>query len=507
MSSTSRRRSRRTTTSTAALVVVLAVASCGSERAGSGSDDLPVLRIGSVGAASARGADLASGTPGADSAGAFTVRGALPTGPGSAPVHRYGKERAEETTVRTLAAAFGLDGAPTRHTYGWEVSGPAGVLHVRDGSGLEWTFSRSLEECAVYLVDIDRAGPSAISSCARAVSGGGSTGTPTPTDPVQVDATPAATTPAPSSAAALTAVAPILAVLGLDAEPRVLPAWSSWRTVLVDPRVAGLPTVGVSTMIDVEGTGVIGAMGRLATPVAGPAYPVLTATAALDRLNAAPRPMPAVDCPMVEGGSSSCPGGVPTPQVITGATLGLSLSFDGVDALLVPAWLYTVDGWTEPMPAVAVEDRYLGDPTPGSDPGAGSGGAGTDPSSGGSEPGGTEPDGTGATPIPPEEPAPGGSDPGAAAPGSAITAVAVTADGRRLVLTGWGGVCANYAGEATESGTEVRVSIIPTPTIGPDQACIELAKEIEVEVALGSPLGDRAVVDAATGTQLKVTPR
>ena len=55
--------------------------------------------------------------------------------------------------------------------------------------------------------------------------------------------------------------------------------------------------------------------------------------------------------------------------------------------------------------------------------------------------------------------------------------------------------------------TEVRVSIIPTPTIGPDQACIELAKEIEVEVALGSPLGDRAVVDAATGTQLKVTPR
>lgn len=517
MNSTTRRRSRLAATSTGALVMVLALAGCGTQRAGSGSEDLPVLRIGSVSASARSGApDLASGasnSPGTDS---FTVRGTLPTGPGSAAVHHYGDGRAEESAVRTLAVAFGIAAVPTRHDYGWEVTDSAGVLHVRDGSGLEWTFSRSLEECATYLVDIDHAGSggSAISSCTRAVaadspgvvatpsagSGSGSGGSdPTPVDPTPA---PAPTKPAPSSDAALTAAEPILAALGIAAEPRVLPAWSSWRTVMVDPTVAGLPTVGIATTIDVDTTGVIGAMGRLESPTAGPEYPILTAAAALERLNSAPRPLPAIACPETKDGPSACPGVDLRPAVITGATLGLTLSFDGADPILVPAWLYTVDGWTDLMPAIAVEDRYLGEPTPGPDPSTGSGGGSSNPGSAGSEP-----DGPVATPIPPVEPAPGASGPTSPQSESAVTAVAVAADGRTLYLTGWGGVCATYAGRAIESSTKVRVSIVATPTIGPDQACIELAKEIEGEVRLRSALGDRSVVDAATGITLKVSTR
>jgi hypothetical protein len=90
-------------------------------------------------------------------------------------------------------------------------------------------------------------------------------------------------------------------------------------------------------------------------------------------------------------------------------------------------------------------------------------------------------------------------------PGSvAVTAASLSADGRTLTLTGWGGVCAEYRGDAKETGTEVYVVISSTPTIDKDMACIELAKEISVDVTLQAPLGTRVVVDGNTSERVAV---
>ncbi len=168
---TTRGRASLARVATGGLVAVLALGGCGTELAGSGSD-LPVLRIGSardsVGAA---GANLASSDESKTrGSGAFTVRGTLPSGPSSAPVYRYGTGQADEARVRELAAAFGLDGAPARHSHGWEVTGAAGVLRVIDGGAHEWTFSRSTDECAAYLIGIDGPDTGTMSSCTRAVA-------------------------------------------------------------------------------------------------------------------------------------------------------------------------------------------------------------------------------------------------------------------------------------------------------------------------------------------------
>jgi hypothetical protein len=567
MTTTTLRRSGIARAATGGLVAALALAGCGTQRAGNGAEGPPVLRIGAVASGSFGVGTLDSaGVAAANDAktrgnGAYTVRGTLPDGPSSAPVYRYGSGQADEARVAALAAAFGLDATPSRHAHGWEVTGAAGVLHVSDRSGHEWTFSRTTEECATYLVDIDSADPyTSMSSCTRAVavdggpvagssSAAGTAGTsattppppsgaspspPSPAgqsdpsagtgggdDPLPIgppDAVPTPAVPAPSAADALAAARPVLAALGIDATPRALDAWSEWRTVLVDPTVAGLPTLGIATTIDVDKDGIVGATGRLDAPSAGPDYPVVSATAALDRLATQPQPMPAVDCvttsdasgspapaigcaepgtavdcPVAKDGTTSCPSVDVVPSVVTGASFGLMLSFDGTEAVLVPAWLFAIEGWSDPMPVVAVDDKYLGNPEPITGTGSGSGG--------GSAPGSPGTD----TPVAPP------SDPGTVVeptplqPGSvAVTAASLSADGRTLTLTGWGGVCAEYRGDAKETGTEVYVVISSTPTIDKDMACIELAKEISVDVTLQAPLGTRVVVDGNTSERVAV---
>ena len=409
--------------------------------------------------------------------------------------------------------------------------------------------SRTTVECAAYLVDIDHPDSGSISSCTKAVpadggavpvpadggpvavasassgpangsasaaappspsTSGGSTTDPSsgtgggiavPPDAVPPDVAPRPTAAAPSASAALDVAGQVLAALGIEGTPRALDAWSDSRTVLVDPVVGGMPTVGVATTVDVDTSGVVAATGRLEAPAAGPDYPILTARGALDRLGSLPQPMPAVDCPVSKDGTTSCSAGALEPTVVTGATLGLMLSYDSVDPVLVPAWLFTVDGWTDPMPVIAVTDQYLGGATP--SPGSGSG----------SSPGSGGPDAT-LSPIPPatgDLPATRTSDPGTVVgptpiqPGGvAVTSASLGKDGRTLTLTGWGGVCAEYRGDAKETDTEVYVVINSTPTVDKDMACIELAKEISVDVVLQAPLGSRTVQDGNTGETLKV---
>ena len=163
--------------------------------------------------------------------------------------------------------------------------------------------------------------------------------------------------------------------------------------------VDGLPTWGLRTLVDVDRLGVLGALGVPSRPAAGDAYPIITAAAALDLLRAMPRAEPAIACAV----GSSCPG--TAPQVVTGARLGLTMAYDDGSPVLVPAWLFSLEGTDDPVAVVAVERRYLADPAP--PDGSGSSGAGSGSSTGSS--GSAVPRAeasTGPTPPPPSLPRP-----------------------------------------------------------------------------------------------------
>jgi hypothetical protein len=469
---------RSTRTLLAATAALLALTACGTQVAGSGGEgDPPLLRIGAADAVVA----AADTTSHSGRGGAVTLDGTLPTGPDRAAVRRFGTDRIPEQRVRELAAALGLDADPVRRAHGWEVgSGGADdpVLRVRDGDG-EWSYSRAGTSCPAYLVDVESEQGSATVSCATSARDSG----PTPAVPV------------PGDAAALAAASPVLAVATLEDRARVLPyADALTRTVVADPVVDGLPTSGIRTVVDVDRSGVVGAYGRLGSTTPGATYPVVSARTAFDRLAALPRALPELACVESKDGRTVCP--QPAPVVVTGATLGLELASDGGEPVLVPAWLFDVTGSDEPLAAIAVEPRFLADPEPPADgstqPGAGSEpGSGGQPGSGGS----VDPASPAPVPVPPS------------GLGAAVESGSVSADGRTLTLVGWGGVCATYLGLADESGSAVTVQIVGTSTIGPDQACADMAQQVEVKVALDRPLGSRPVSDATTGQKVRVTGR
>ena len=468
-----------------AVVVALALAACGNQVAGSGgSGSLPLLRIGTgqYGAADAVAPRSASSGDAASAAtdDPYPLRGTLPSGPSTAPVYRFGTTAVTASDVAALAVALGVTGASARHAHGWDVATASGDVRVHDG-GTAWSYSRGASDCPSYVVDIDNAdGATSANGCAVAVPPA-TTNAPTPT--------PAA---APDGASALAAAGPVLRAAGLDpALARVMPASTGYpvRTVVLDPAVAGLATSGIRTIVDVDARGVLGATGVLATPSAGDSYSIVSAAAALDLLRAMPRPEIAISC--VQG--AVCPGVGPRP--VTGAILGLTQAYDAGTAILVPAWLFTVTGSDDPVAVVAVERRYLGDPSPdpiGSAPGATSApNPGTSGGGSGSVPGSS---GGPATPVPVTEPP---------SPILSVQSVTLGKDGSTLVLGGVGGVCDDYSGAAAETSSTVTVSIVATPQ-SPGQVCAAMAREFTVTVTLASPWSDRTIIDAATGKALRL---
>ena len=463
-----------------ALATVLTLTACGSEVAGSGSGDLPLLRIGTGAyAGDARGAAAGATGPGADN---YPLSGALPTGPATSTVARFGTAQVPASDVSSLATALGLDGTPVRHAHGWELTTRDGVLQVRDG-GTAWSFARGSGQCPAYSVDVDQAGGVNGVGCA-VTSGPGST--------------PAPATPVPSDAATRAAADPVLAAVGLDTSlATVLPAVSGYgvRTLALDPVVDGRPTAGARTIVDVDHLGVLGAMGVLATPTVGDAYPIITAAAALDLLRSMPQPEIAIACAI----GQKCPG--VGPKVVTGARLGLTMAYDGSSPVLVPAWLFSIKGSDDPTPVIAVDPRYLADPES-----LGSGGGSAVPPVPGSSGGGSgsSPGSSGApdspVPVPP-------GDSSGVVPGTPslipVENVALGKDGRTLVLGATGGVCDTYLGRAVESSTSITVSIVAGPP-QPDRVCAAVAREFTVTVVLAAPWGDRTVVDAVTGRTLPV---
>ncbi|MFN8146686.1 MAG: hypothetical protein U0R76_04380 [Candidatus Nanopelagicales bacterium] len=455
-----------------AAAAALLLTACGNVVAGSGSgsgSDLPVLRIGARPAAAADAGPSAPDDP-------YPLVGTLPTGPATAPVHRYGTAPVPDATVTGIAAALGLSGSTVRHEHGVVLTSRGGELRVRDGGA--WSFSRTSVLCPGVQVDVDHADLQGLAtSCASSGPGG--------------PGSPAAPAPADAKAAA----AALLAAVGDSALPARVETYGSTALVTVGATVGGARTTAVSTSVTVDADGVASAYGVVGEPAEGPAYPLISAAQALDVLRAMPRPAMEIYCPK----GSSCP--VQGPQRITGADLGLVSAYDGDEQVLVPAWFFSVDGSTDPVTVVAVADRYLADPEPVGGTGSGGGSVGGSSGSGGS----AIPPGEPASPEP-AQPAPSASDlPLPVSPGYRVSSYSVSSDGRELTLRTEGGVCTDYAGAVDETATTVTATVTGTPSGGAGQVCPAIAKAVEVTVALQTPLGDRTVVDSRTGNPVPRT--
>lgn len=103
----------------------------------------------------------------------------------------------------------------------------------------------------------------------------------------------------------------------------------------------------------------------VASPVAPPT-PVDSPSAGptpVDSPPAGPTPVDSPPAPIAVEPVPSCPTPKPTP--VTGASLGLQLTYDGSGAgaeILVPSWLFTIEGSTSPTPVIAIDPAYLAGP-------------------------------------------------------------------------------------------------------------------------------------------------
>jgi hypothetical protein len=333
------------------------------------------------------------------------------------------------------------------------------------------------------------------------------------------------TAPPVSEAAAKAAAAPVLKGLGLSgAKVDASQTAGAVRTVNADPAVGGLPTHGWTTSLQVGADGSVSlGYGRLAELAKGDTYPVVAAATALKELNSTPVMHPdygVTSCrvPTADPGTRSTqvpsptttPSAVPTtpgqdktlphsvPCIpdsghttqVRGAVFGLALQYVSGVQTLVPAWLFDTAPAGVTRTAVvaqtAVEPSYLQSPAP-----------------------------SGPATVPPATPSPGSSAPSVNPGGPALPANppggqstrqvpvdSYQAKGSALVLTYTGGLCDTYKASASESGSQVRVSLIATPK-PKGTMCPMIIKSLTQQVTLAHPLGTRHVVDTSDGQPVK----
>ncbi|MFD3517334.1 hypothetical protein [Streptomyces sp. NPDC058657] len=391
----------------------------------------------------------------------YRAPGDLPQGPASAPVHRA-QGAVDSSEVARLARALGVAGTPRLEGGSWlagEVSDGSGAqLRVNSRAPGNWTFARP-------------PGPRESTGCAqgKVCTAGG------PVD----------------EAAAKKAAAPVLEALGLrDARLDAGQVLGGSRVVNADPVVGGLPTYGWTTGIPVGSDGrVAGGSGYLKGLTKGADYPVVGAAKALDLLNRAggarlpdiggcATPVPhkeqkqgavvedtAPGSP--QGGILPCEPRQDPPRTVTvaSATFALAVQFADGQQMLVPSWLFEVRPATGEKPYTvtypAVDPKYLTSPKP-------------------------------PVSTPPQDP-----------PKTQDRHIeSYRADGRKVALSFWGGVCSDYAAKAVESDGAVRVRIVESNP-DPKRVCIALAKKQTVTVTLEKPLDGRRVL----GEDGKAVPR
>ncbi|MEU9606762.1 hypothetical protein [Streptomyces sp. NPDC048057] len=404
--------------------------------------------------------------------------GELPEGPTEAAAYRV-RTAPTLQDVTALARALGLTDAPRKAADSWLVGAEENApLRVELTAPGQWTYSaagvrKGSDDCGKGL------------TCAGSVA---------PPQGLTIDPV--------GEKRAEAAAAPLLKAVGQqDAAVDAGETLGASRTVVADPLVGGVPTYGWSTRVEVGADGgVTSASGWLSRPAKGERYPLLTAAAALEQANerngVAPVPKDGRKCgpqtqgppdagnpcdvsvcatsmPLAgKGGRAGCPPAQFAPPqrlAVQDAVLGLSAVRQPGGADLVPTWLFDVapEGARKPvstLPYVAVQPQHL--TTAGLAPGASQ-----------------EP-----VEQPPKDPK--GS--------SLVQSYRTDHDGRTVTVTFIGGVCSPYTARAVEKGDEVRVSV----TAGaqePGRVCIQVAKEQTAQVALARPLGDRKVVDEASG--------
>lgn len=463
----------------------------------------PATGAGTGGGGSPEGsAGIAPGEP--DPQGArYRAAGPMPDGPDSAPVYRVQGDVSRAQAER-LAHALGVRGTPRLVDDTWkfgltrDASGP--TLDVAKKAPGTWTYAR-------YGMN-HPGGPGA----PNGPDGGGGEGGDG-SGPV-------------SEQAAKKAAAPVLKGAGLGgAKLDATPAMGAVRIVNADPVVGGLPTYGWQTGLQIGPDGqVVGGSGHLAGLKKGPDYPVMGAGETLKLLNeasgggrvgiggcasAAPHDggqeeshNQAMPCAKSEsgggGGEMKAQGQVegraeggpqaqsqaqgrtqgpdqpePKPVAVRKAVFGLAVHFVAGKQALVPSWMYEVappgaktgqSTFTVTQPAV--QQKYIA-----RQPAPGGGGTGDQPTSGPAKPGGGKP----------------------------VHLESYGVDGRTLTLRFWGGVCSDYSATAdTSAPGKVKVEVTGKDK-KPGQMCIKIAKRLEEKVTLDRPLGDRSIVDAATG--------
>ncbi|MGY1523006.1 hypothetical protein ACW69C_04430 [Streptomyces sp. MN3] len=381
----------------------------------------------------------------------YRAEGALPDGPDAAPVF-HARGQVTEDRVVALAEALGVEGRPVAEGGSWRIGGQDGsgpTLRVDKQAPGTWTFSRNI-----------RGSDNCKGATCKAPTG--------------------AKAAAVSEEAAKKAAAPVLKAVGQDdAKLDASQVLDGSRVVNADPEVGGLPTYGWTTGVVVGASGeVVGGSGRLAEPVKGDEYPVVSAREALDAMNGAPGAGDRVEiggcatpAPLDEGQQQEepCAPAKPAGDTVSvdEAVFGLAAhSVDGRPAL-VPSWLFEVRpaGSGNPFTVThpAVEPEFLAAPT-------------------------------GSGERPGEEPSGPGDEPTSAPATRDVEVEGYTAQGDELTVTFTGGVCADYKATASESDGKVTVRVTETPW--PDKVCILIAKQYEQTLRLDAPLGDRQVVTA-----------
>lgn len=400
---------------------------------------------------------IAPGEPNPGGGVTYRAEGKLPEGPGSAHVYRA-SGAVTEAEVARLAEALGVPGKPRVEGMAWKVgvtkdgSGP--VLQVNKQAPGTWTFAKY--------------GPGGSDDCAKGDKCPGSS------------YRPGGPGPAVSEKAAKEAAAPVLKALGQDdAKLDARQLMGGVRVVNADPKVGGLPTYGWATGIQIGPDGQpVGGSGQLKSLTKGAKYPVVSADEALKQLNragegagrigiggcATPVPHGDTETPCETDGVQSPAS--PDPVAVGGAVFGLAAQYvDGRQAL-VPSWLFEVrpGGGAQPFTIThpAVDPDYLAKPP--------------------------------ASSAPPESAPPESGEPSA----TPRHIESYSAEGRKLTLHFWGGVCSDYAAKADEKDGVVKVKIIETNP-DPGRVCILIAKELKETVTLDKPLDGRKVVDARSG--------
>ncbi|MDX3337961.1 hypothetical protein PV689_05700 [Streptomyces sp. ATCC51928] len=374
----------------------------------------------------------------------YRAEGDLPDGPDEAAVH-HAKGTVASADVARLAKALGIPGSPRTEGASWVVGdddGPGALLKVTKQAPGTWTFARTTPTTPCEPGKMCANGP--------AEPGG---------DPV-------------SEKAAKAAAVPVLKAAGQDdAALNAGQLMGDVRVVNADPKIDGLPTYGWSTGVQVGPDGkVTGGSGHLKALEKGATYPTVGADEALKQLNAASKgkgdasgDIGGCATPVPLEGEQKSPSDpqcvpsngkrAPVTQTVEGAVFGLALNYVDGRQTLVPSWLFTVrqapGGPEHTVTQVAVDPEFIEKP---------------------------------------QTPTPSGD--------RKVTSYG--ADGRTLDVTFWGGVCSTYTASAQESAGQVRISVTEKPQEG-KKACIMIAKELTRTVTLEKPLGDRTVIDAASG--------